>query len=647
MAEPGTSTSQIPHVSILQAQDEGPNSILHVTDSIDRSGVAHQQTQQVKHEMDGIQELHTSQNIQHTPVHTQGHTSTQIPSGTTPTYPLESYKPKAETLDHTPTNSTPPKSNRLVILYDQPRFSHTKQQIEDLHKQPNEVVTVVDSLRDLGSNETVTKEGYSSLNICVEYNDEFEANLKLLSDFIETSASIIKKIPQIAYHIHFDFDKNWSDVSTYERDAYKRFLSVLSTAAASQVHQCSIINKYELNTIYLTDKQDLAKLGQEIQEDCANWPNLKICDYGENFIRFFPGVRFPDSLEVLNIGGGYSLETLSGFKMPPHLKVLIASKGSITSIDNVVFPPTLERLELVDNKIYFLNYVQLPTGLQSLDVSQNRIDNLRGVNFPRSLRSLSLAINPIECIKGVKFPESLEYLDVSYIPNESMTGVKFPDHLQNLNLQQSMTNTRGLKLPPHLISLNLARNGVNSINPLKLPNSIKYLHLGQNNIKTLNKVQFPSCLKELYLGDNLVTTLKNIHFPMTLEVLDMNMDPNWEEHEKYLTTLKDVVFPPNLRVLRLRGHKIKSLESVEFPYNLEELSLAYNDLKIIRNVRLGRNLKVLDLGGNNELMGVDMLLVPDSVTDLYVAEHQVGNLPGYIIERANRRQLTISVTSFY
>lgn len=544
---------------------------------------------------------------------------------------------------HSPNGSTV-KKNRLVIVYDKPRYTHMKILLEGLQNNKNENIYIIElnSIDSLDSDTRFSTVLYDYLNICVEYNDEFENNMKKLIDFIEHAATRLQGMSEIAYHFHFDSHKKWEDYQEYERQEYLRFLAVLSKVAGDQVTQCSVINKYEINTIYLTERNDLAKLGQEIQEDIQNWKNLKVFDYGENCIRFFPGVKFPDSLEILNIGGGYSLETLAGFKMPPNLKVLVACNGSISSIDNVSFPSSLQKLQLVENKIYFLNYVEFPPRLDTLDVSQNRIDSLRGVNFPRNLKYLSLSQNPIECIKGAKFPESLEYLDLSCIPNESMTGVKFPDLLHSLNLQQSMTNTRGLKLPAFLKEVNLGFNGVNSINPLKLPNSIESLYLGNNNIKTLNKVQFPTALKELYLGNNLVTTLKNVQFPHGLELLDIEMDPDIDENDKRITTLKDVIFPAGLKVLRLGYHSIKSVESIEFPYSLTSLSLAYNELKIIRNVKFGNNLRTLDLSGNQELTNIDHLLIPESVTDLRIPSLLVTNLPAYIVERANRKQLVIS-----
>ena len=280
------------------------------------------------------------------------------------------------------------KRSRLVIVYDKPRYTHMKMLIYGLQNNKNEDIYIIElnSINSLESDTRFSTVLFDYLNICVEYNDEFENNMKKLIEFIENDATRLQSMSEIAYHFHFDSRKKWKDYQEYERQEYLRFLTVLNKVAGDRVTQCSVINKYEINTIYLTERNDLAKLGQEIQEDIQNWKNLKIFDYGENCIRFFPGVKFPDSLEILNIGGGYSLETLAGFKMPPNLKVLVASNGSISSIDNVSFPSSLEKLQLVDNKIYFLNYVEFPPRLETLDVSQNRIDSLRGVNFPRNLK---------------------------------------------------------------------------------------------------------------------------------------------------------------------------------------------------------------------------------------------------------------------
>lgn len=483
---------------------------------------------------------------------------------------------------------------------------------------------------------------YTHINICIEYDESFVGSLRAISHLFNSHKSLFEQAQEVGYHIVFNRAKKWDDYAEDEKSLYREFLRSLSDLCGEKVTQCSIVGKYDSSTIYITEKDQLVKLGKEMLDDIIHWKNLKVCDYSENCIRFLPGVKFPESLHVLNVGGGSSLETLTGFKMPTQLKALNASKGVITSIDYVSFPPMLERLDILQNKIFFLNYVDLPPHLLALDLSQNSIDSLKSINFPRNLKYLSVSNNPIECIKGAKFPETIEYLDLSCIPNESMTGIKFPDLTIWLNLQLSMTNTRGLKLPPYVLELNLACNGVNSINPLKLPNSIQKLYLANNNIKTLNKVVFPTALKELYLGNNMITTLKNVLLPPTLEVLDLEMDPYLEDNEKYITSLKDVILPVNLRVLRLAYHLIKAIESMEFPYHLQELSLAYNDLRVLRSVRFGPKLRVLDLSGNQDLISIDNVHFPESLVDVKIPSLLLNNLPATMVERANKHELSLT-----
>lgn len=525
--------------------------------------------------------------------------------------------------------------SRLILVAGHPKL-HLQEYLQDLRNRRNEthIELSVYSLAQLDP------KLFYYVNICIEYDSDFISNLLILENFL--GSSVFTKATEVAYHIVFDATKKWSQYSDDEKKQYGQFLETLNKFAGERVVQCSLINKYDSDTVYITEKDDLAKLGQEIQADISHWKNLKVFDYGMNCLRFLPGVRFPDSLQVMNIGGGFSLETLAGFKIPANLRVLNAPNGLISSIDCVSFPQTLERLNLADNRLYFLNYVDFPQRMILLDISQNHIDSLKNVNFPRNLKVLSVSNNPIECIKGARFPESVEYLDLSCIPNESMTGIKFPDLAISLNLQQSMTNTRGLKIPTGVKNLNLASNGVNSINPLKLPNSIESLFLANNNIKTLNKVAFPAALRKLYLGNNIITTLKNVQFPPTLEVLDMEMDPEVEENEKYLTSLKDVFLPQNLKVLKLGYHLIKSVESMEFPFHLEELSLQYNDLRVFRNIRFGPKLRVLDLSGNQELISIDNVFFPESLVDFKIPSLLLNNLPPNIVERANKRELVLT-----
>lgn len=538
---------------------------------------------------------------------------------------------------------TPPVINRLVLLYDKPKYYHTIMLLKELRELENNYITVIeiDTIDKFLKETTISSVKFDHLHMCVEFNPEFEGNLQKFINFMKNNRKMIDDVGDIAYHIHFEPGKKWKEYTQGQVAKYTNFLDVLCDVGADKVVHCSVVNKYDMDTVYITEKEDLAKLGSEIQLDIQYWKNLKTLDYGESSIRFLPGVKLPDTLEVLNIGGGYALETLTGFKMPPKLKSLLAGQGAMPSIDEIVFPSTLQRLEIPENKIYFLENVKFPPSLRDLDISQNRIESLRDVRFPHGLKSLNMGLNPIENIRGIKFPDTLQFLDASNLPNESMTGVKFPELLEVLNLQSSMTNTRGLKLPQHVKILILSGNGVNSINPLKLPSTIEVLYLNQNHIKTLNKVNFPPKLRELYLGDNLITTLKNVLFPPTVEVLDLENDPWSFENDKQITTLKDVVLPPNLKIFKLGYHGLKTIEAFEFPASLRYLSLAYNELRVIRNIKFGNHLKTLDLSGNPDLLSLDNVIIPESVTELRVSAPLIPNLPGYIIERANEGRLII------
>lgn len=516
---------------------------------------------------------------------------------------------------------------RLIVIYDGTRYQYTQTQIEDLKGQYTEVTELNDIQKD--------KE-YYYLNLCIEYNEDFETILRSYSEIVNDEAWI-SKFKEIGFHITFDSNKqSWNEFET-EKTEYFTLMDNLKKVK-SKVTQISIIDKYDIS-VASYDNEESQKLVEEIQQDIEPWECLDILDYGNNHMTSLKGIKFPEKLRILNIGGG-SLNTLEDIELPNNLTSLICNNNSITSIDNVKFPPSLKTLNLQGNHLYFLNYVDWPKNLEHLDISNNRIDNIRNIEFPSSLKLLNISFNPIDNLKGCKFPDNLHHLDISFIPNESMTGIKFPDYLYLLNLQQSMTNTRGLKLPNLVKILNLGGNGVNSINPLKLPNSIEYLNLNNNNIKTLNKVIFPSNLKKLFIGNNLITTLKNVVFPQSLDELNIEMDPELIDNDKRISNLKDVIFPSNLEVLNLSYQAIKTIESLEFPLSLKSLDLSFNELKLLRNVDFG-NIRSLNISGNQELIEIDQISIPPTLLMLMIPSQLMGNLPGYIIERANNRELEI------
>lgn len=543
-----------------------------------------------------------------------------------------------------------PKEKRLVILYDRPRFYHMLLQLKDLKSSDKEDVRDVElaRLEALASDPEISSLSFHHLNLCIEYTTEFKSVLDKFTSFLSNNAERIQAVRTVSYHIHFSLKLKWpQDYKEDEKAAYEKFLAVLNTTCGSKVVQCSIVDKYNLGSVKSGDKAAWDKLKKEIEMDISLWKNLKILDYGGCRLNTYPDVFDLPSLELLNLGGAYSLTTLD-FYLPESLQTLLANLCAIGSIDDIEFPEKLKRLEVLENHIHFLDYARFPALLEHLNVSMNKIESLRGVKFPRKLVSLDISSNPIDSLKGVRFPESLENLDASDMPNESVAGIKFPESLKSLNLQGAMNSPRGLKLPQSLEHLVLTLTGVSNVNSLKLPRTLKVLYLNENPIKTLNKVVLPPNLRELYLGSTMITTLKNVIFPESLEVLDFDLDlDDAEENEKLISSLKDVVLPAGLKKLNLAYQSFKSVESFTFPDSLEFLGFGSNELRSIRDIKFGPNLKTLDLSGNHELTSIDQVKIPDSVTELRIPPELVNNLPAYIIERANKKLLVLKQSNAY
>ena len=539
-----------------------------------------------------------------------------------------------------------PPVNRLVLLYGEPKYYHTIIQLKELRELPNNYVSVIEvnNIENVLKETSIASIKFDHFHICIEFTKDADSNLTKINEFLKAHSDMLAEVGDIGYHVHFQPGKEWSQYSKKELDEYNTFLQTLKEVAGDKVTHCSVVSKYDMDTISITEKNQIEQLKNQIQLDIVNWKNLRTLDYTESSLRLFPDILLPQNLEILNIGGGYALSTLTGFHMPKNLKVLVAGQGALSTLNDVVFPNKLERLELQENKLYFLENNLFPESLKHLDVSRNRLEDAWNINWPKHLESLNLGFNPIESMRGAKLPMHLKYLELSNLPCDSMAGVKFPDLLEVLNLQSSMTNARGLKLPPNIRVLVLTGNGINSINPLKLPSTIEVLYLNQNNIKTLNKVVLPPKLRELYLGDNQLTTLKNVVFPETLEVLDLENDPDYFENEKQIITLRDIILPPNLKVLKMGYQGVRILENYEFPQNLRHLGLAYNELKFVRNLKFGNQLKLLDLSGNPELLSLENVHLPDSVTELRVSPVLIPNLPASVVERANKNSLIIKKT---
>ncbi|CCG21212.1 hypothetical protein CORT_0A08270 [Candida orthopsilosis Co 90-125] len=523
--------------------------------------------------------------------------------------------------------------HRLVVMTDPAKDYHKVRFVDDLKGIKNTEVTIIE-IEKVSKGKSTFPHDFEYVHLLVGNEERKWDPLTKFIDFLKDNLHLLTDKTNVGCHIFFKPGKSWKDHTATDVKQYRKFMSSLEEICGPKVTHMSFIDKF--------DNEDLGpKTDAEIKSDIEPWINLKLLDYTNSSLDGFPDIKFPETLEVLNISGDYFLSSLDNFTFPSKLKGFQAAEGALVYLNRVNFPNSIETLDLSGNKMYVLDGILFPKSLTDLDVSANRIDSLSGVRWPAKLESLSIAMNPIESLKGVVFPPSLKILDAGSIPNDAMVGVKFPESLEVLNLQSAMTTPRGLKVPSNVKTLVLTEDGVTSVNTLKLPNGIETLYLNRNKIKTLNKVQFPTNLKELYLGDNLLTTLKNVVFPDTLEVLDIENDPESFDNEKQIITLRDVTLPPNLKVLKLGYQGIRILENYEFPDSLAHLSLTYNDMKSIRSIKFGNNLKILDLSGNPELLSLENVKVPESVTELRVPEEMVPNLPADVVDRANKGSLIL------
>ena len=145
---------------------------------------------------------------------------------------------------------------------------------------------------------------YNRMDICIEVYEGFEKHLEKLVSFMMSNGSYMASFPNIAYHIHYDPYSDWSEVKESSKSLIMSALNTLRSVAGNNVVQASIIHKYNSSTVFITEKDQLEELGLQIQNDFLQFPKLHTLDYRENGLRFFPGVKFPLSLQTLNIGGG-------------------------------------------------------------------------------------------------------------------------------------------------------------------------------------------------------------------------------------------------------------------------------------------------------------------------------------------------------
>lgn len=85
---------------------------------------------------------------------------------------------------------TPPVINRLVLLYDKPKYYHTIMLLKELRELENNYITVIeiDTIDKFLKETTISSVKFDHLHMCVEFNPEFEGNLQKFINFMKTTA---------------------------------------------------------------------------------------------------------------------------------------------------------------------------------------------------------------------------------------------------------------------------------------------------------------------------------------------------------------------------------------------------------------------------------------------------------------------------
>ena len=169
-------------------------------------------------------------------------------------------EPTKELVEVPDEQTQPSVPKHMVLLYDKLRFEHAIERLDELLRATglHEDISCFYLFSKLSS-ELFASHVYARLSIFVEYNDEFEQNLSTLTSFLESNQDAMKSIKRVAFHIHFDLEKKWTKASESEKEALSKFLQNLSSTMADRVEECSIINKYDMVTIYITDKEEFGK----------------------------------------------------------------------------------------------------------------------------------------------------------------------------------------------------------------------------------------------------------------------------------------------------------------------------------------------------------------------------------------------------
>ncbi|CAH2354754.1 hypothetical protein CLIB1423_18S02938 [[Candida] railenensis] len=379
-------------------------------------------------------------------------------------------------------------------------------------------------------------------------------------------------------------------------------------------------------------------------------PNLQQLDISWNDeSNMSSQLQLPESVTDLYWNqAGVDDRILNTKRFPSHLKTLMLTYNSISTIDLGSLPQTLETIDLSYNCINtFVEGSDWPPLLRSILLSHNLINDdtlelLQSCQWPTNLKNLRLDNNPFTTLKDLtNLPNSIEYLDLSQTRLTSLNVLsdrerrtenqnhveysyfKFPVYLETLNLSNSESlqfdEKDRIQFPKRLLNLNLDECKIERLDCFSFPDSLSKLSLCGNNIQNLNSYEDVSSgsgtnswtwsklvnLSHLELYLNKIQTLENWFPPLQLKYVDLGKN-QLDSLSMENTPIFQFQHCQHLKLqnLRLEINNISRLDDrIVLPPYLRNLSLKDNSLSGEINIPAsfvnGCQLENLDLSDNS------------------------------------------------
>ncbi|XP_033105242.1 slit homolog 1 protein-like [Anneissia japonica] len=445
-------------------------------------------------------------------------------------------------------------------------------------------------------------------------------------------------------------------------------------------------NSTHLERLYLRQNE----LSILTDDAFAKLYHLKLLDLRQNKLTefSFQGVRFPDSIEELQLGSNL-LSTAANLRLQnaKNLIVLGLEINFIQDANEIAFEH-MTRLQFVNFSSNLLTRVTHTVlscrSIKILDFSDNRISTLQNTSFANvgDLRVVYLGGNEFINLPNCIFHNNTKLTDVHLERNQLKAVFRNSfcqtDNLSKLYLQDNNISLVEIHDFPNLKILNLTNNEISErelYNIFNLPN-VTTLLLSCNNITVLteNSVRNLRALKELNISYNRLISIENsafINVAGTLKLLDLSQNEIkilMSESFKELSSLERLNLAHNridylpkfifiglqkLAVLNISYNFIDNVEGVTFEdlTRVVELDFRGNSIKGLPASIFStmKSLLKLDLSENFiEEVSQDMFEGLENLRSLNLADNNIHSLSGQpFVNLNNLLELSIRNNKLY